>query len=108
MILNLDGTVFRKGYVNVFNPLKPLKSLPVPLQIEPLSEELAMNSTSYRGEIIVALKFVPPNASNGMSSGKKLSRRSSNTRGTLLILVKEAKNLISPKGTNIPDPFAKG
>ena len=76
------------------------------LQTEPLSEELAMNGTSYRGEIIVALKFVPPNAIG--NPGKKLGRRSSNSRGTLLILVKEAKNLVSPKGTNIPDPFCKG
>jgi len=73
---------------------------------EPLSEELAMNGTSYRGEIIVALKFVPPNAIG--NSGKKLGRRNSNSRGTLLILVKESKNLVSPKGTNIPDPFCKG
>jgi len=71
---------------------------------EPLSEELAHNSTSYRGEIIVALKFVPPNAIG--SPNKKLGRRNSNSKGTLLILVKEAKNLVSPKG--IPDPFSKG
>ena len=75
-------------------------------QTEPLSEELAHNSTSYRGEIIVALKFVPPNAYG--SPNKKLGRRNSNSKGTLLILVKEAKNLVSPKGTNIPDPFCKG
>ena len=75
-------------------------------QTEPLSEELAMNGTSYRGEIIVALKFVPPNAIG--NSGKKLGRRNSNSKGTLLILVKESKNLVSPKGTNIPDPFCKG
>jgi len=73
---------------------------------EPLSEELAVNGTSYRGEIIVALKFLPPNSSS--HSSKKLGRRSSNSKGTLLILVKEAKNLVSPKGTNIPDPFCKG
>ena len=73
-------------------------------QTEPLSEELAQNSTSYRGEIIVALKFVPPNAIG--SPNKKLGRRNSNSKGTLLILVKEAKNLVSPKG--IPDPFSKG
>ena len=73
-------------------------------QTEPLSEELAHNSTSYRGEIIVALKFVPPNAIG--SPNKKLGRRNSNSKGTLLILVKEAKNLVSPKG--IPDPFSKG
>merc|ERR1711953_292684 len=61
---------------------------------EPLSEELAVNGTSYRGEIIVALKFLPPNSSS--HSSKKLGRRSSNSKGTLLILVKEAKNLVSP------------
>ena len=55
----------------------------------------------------MALKFVPPNAI-GNSVGKKLGRRNSNSKGTLLILVKEAKNLVSPKGTNIPDPFCKG
>ena len=90
--------LFLKYYVSLFSFSSLL------FQTEPLSEELAQNSTSYRGEIIVALKFVPPNAIG--SPNKKLGRRNSNSKGTLLILVKEAKNLVSPKG--IPDPFSKG
>ena len=93
--------LFLKYYISLFS-FSSLDSLL--FQTEPLSEELAQNSTSYRGEIIVALKFVPPNAIG--SPNKKLGRRNSNSKGTLLILVKEAKNLVSPKG--IPDPFSKG
>lgn len=107
MILNLDATVYKIGWViQQTTSHLLLSSFAILFQTEPLSEELAVNGTSYRGEIIVALKFLPPNSSS--HSSKKLGRRSSNSKGTLLILVKEAKNLVSPKGTNIPDPFCKG
>jgi hypothetical protein len=63
--------------------------------------------------MIVALKFVPPGvdvvASFRKTSGSNLRRSnsSSSKKGSLLILVKEAKNLLTPKGSGTPDPFVK-
>lgn len=59
---------------------------------EPLEELL-----SSRGELIVGLKFVPPENSSG---GKK-------TKGCLQVLVKEAKNLAAVKSNGTSDPFCK-
>lgn len=64
---------------------------------EPPEDESVINS---RGDIIVALKYVPSE-----SSGKHTINK--NRRGTLMILVKEAKNLPVPKGTQLPDPYCK-
>ena len=81
-------------------------------QTEPLCDDQHFGLT-YRGEIIVALKFVPPGvdvvSTFRKSSGSTLRRSnsSSSKRGSLLILVKEAKNLLTPKGSGIPDPFVK-
>jgi len=63
---------------------------------EPPEDESVTNS---KGDIIVALKYVP-----GEASG---ARKSSRKKGTLMILVKEAKNLPVPKGTTLPDPYCK-
>ena len=66
-------------------------------------------SFSYRGEIIVALKFVPgPSAASGPSSSSSSSsdpRRK--VRGILMVLLKEAKNLAPAKGSANADPFCK-
>ena len=64
-------------------------------QTEPPEDESVINS---KGDIIVALKYVPSEASNKHSKKKK---------GTLMILIKEAKNLPVPKGTTLPDPYCK-
>ncbi|VEN58797.1 unnamed protein product [Callosobruchus maculatus] len=53
---------------------------------------------SYKGDIIVCLKFVPPD----MTSHKK--KRS---RGALHVLVKEAKSLTGVKANGTSDPFCK-
>eukprot|EP00096_Caligus_rogercresseyi_P001685 TRINITY_DN1280_c0_g1_i6.p1 TRINITY_DN1280_c0_g1~~TRINITY_DN1280_c0_g1_i6.p1 ORF type:complete len:217 (+),score=57.08 TRINITY_DN1280_c0_g1_i6:647-1297(+) len=64
------------------------------------------NNINYRGELIVALKFVA--ASENKAKGGKAKA----AKGSLQILIKEGKNLISPKSqsggssSNI-DPFCK-
>ena len=68
----------------------------VTLQTEPPEDEAVMNS---RGDIIVALKYVPSDCSPSKSSKRR--------KGTLMILIKEAKNLPVPKGTTLPDPYCK-
>merc|ERR1712025_1320133 len=54
---------------------------------EPPEDEAVINS---RGDIIVALKYVP---------SESIGRHGINKKGTLMILIKEAKNLPVPKGT---------
>jgi synaptotagmin-like protein len=56
---------------------------------------------SYKGDIIVGLKFVPPDVTAPCSSKKKRSR------GALHVLVKEAKNLTAVKASGYSDPFCK-
>ena len=80
-----------------------------------------LTPSNYRGEIIVALKFVPPE-SQGRNQYHQTSSSLTTTSwkngrkymvggggggygGVLLVLIKEAKNLVSSKG--IPDPFCK-
>merc|ERR1719189_2110214 len=62
---------------------------------EPPEDESVINS---KGDVIVALKYVP---------GEARERKSSRKKGTLMILLKEAKNLPVPKGTTLPDPYCK-
>ncbi|XP_039276275.1 uncharacterized protein LOC111055235 isoform X2 [Nilaparvata lugens] len=64
---------------------------------EPLDELL-----SSKGELIVGLKYVPPEASTG-GNGKK----SAAAKGALHVLVKEAKNLTAVKSNGLSDPFCK-
>lgn len=58
---------------------------------------------AYRGEIIIALKFVP--STSDLKS--KSSRQVRKTRGMLMVLIKEAKNLVPLKGSANTDPFCK-
>ena len=61
---------------------------------------------SYRGEIIVALKFAPAQTrSSSSSSAAKTNPRKA--KGTILVLIKEAKNLVPAKGSSNTDPFCK-
>jgi len=62
---------------------------------EPPEDESVTHS---KGDIIVALKYVPGDPAYGRNKRKK---------GTLMILLKEAKNLPVPKGTTLPDPYCK-
>lgn len=72
----------------------------------------------YKGEVIVALKFVPPESAAGSSNGnggnlnlRKFSKSSLSTKGAtkgeLHILIKEAKNLTAIKPSGNCDAFCK-
>lgn len=67
----------------------------LPFQTEPFEDIL-----SYKGEIIIGLKFVPPDA-------KTLQKKGKRSKGTLNVKVKEAKNLTAVKSNGISDPFCK-
>ncbi len=66
---------------------------------------------SYRGEIVVALKFVPPPSAGKHRSGSNPGGGSSSSRrarGMLMVLIKEAKNLVpAARGAATADPFCK-
>lgn len=57
---------------------------------------------SYKGDLIIGLKFVPPNVTSAIH---KKGKRSS--RGSLHVLVKGAKNLTAVKANGTSDPFCK-
>ena len=62
-------------------------------------------NSGYRGEIIVALKFVPPPKPRSADPSSYSSRKA---RGMLMVLVKEAKNLVPvARGAANADPFCK-
>jgi synaptotagmin-like protein len=67
------------------------------LQTEPFDDLL-----SYKGDLIIGLKFVPPDVTSAI---QKKGKRSS--RGSLNVLVKEAKNLTAVKANGTSDPFCK-
>ena len=67
-------------------------------------------NSGYRGEIIVALKFVPPPKVRSSTSDSTTASHSGNrrARGMLMVLVKEAKNLVPvARGAANADPFCK-
>lgn len=84
------------------------------LQSEPFDD-----ISTYRGDIIVGLKFVPPDSKSShfsrssISSGLrkfgsiKSSPSSRSSSGTLHVLVKEAKNLSPVKANGTCDAFCK-
>lgn len=77
--------------------------------------------STYRGDIIVGLKFIPPDAKashfsrSSISSGLRKfgsiksssSSRNSSSKGSLHVLVKEAKNLSPVKASGTCDAFCK-
>ena len=65
-------------------------------QTEPPEDESVTNS---KGDLIVALKYIPSDSSLKFSKKRK---------GTLMVKITEAKNLPVPKGTSLPDPYCKG
>lgn len=85
-------------------------------QSEPYDDE-----STYRGDIIVGLKFVPPDAKSShfsrSSIGSGLRKfgsiksspgsRNTSTKGSLHVLVKEAKNLSPVKASGHCDAFCK-
>ncbi|KAF4530580.1 hypothetical protein B566_EDAN006786 [Ephemera danica] len=82
-----------------------------PLQERPvaqLTEQICADKTEpfedllcYKGDIIVGLKFVPPDVA------APCSKKSKRSRGALHVLVKEAKNLTAVKASGYSDPFCK-
>ena len=60
-----------------------------------------MSYNSPRGDLIVALKFVPPDLS-------VVGRRARRSKGTFHVLVKEAKALVSTRPHGSADPICKG
>lgn len=56
---------------------------------------------SYKGDIIVGLKFVPP------APDMAVSKKGKRSKGALHILIKEAKNLTAVKANGTSDPFCK-
>lgn len=78
---------------------------------------------TYKGDIIVGLKFVPPDSSSSQhssphsSGGLSLrkfgsiksspSSRNSSSKGSLHVLVKEGKNLNAVKANGFCDAFCK-
>ncbi|GLH10864.1 Protein kinase C, brain isozyme [Gryllus bimaculatus] len=67
---------------------------PLQERTEPFDDVL-----SYKGDVIIGLKFVPPDVTV-MKKGKR-------SRGALHVLVKEAKNLVAVKANGSSDPFCK-
>lgn len=63
-------------------------------QTEPFDDVL-----SYKGDILVGLKFVPPDVT--------VHKKGKRSRGALHVLVKEAKNLTAVKASGTSDPFCK-
>ncbi|KAK9679762.1 C2 domain [Popillia japonica] len=55
---------------------------------------------SFKGDILVGLKFVPPDMTDRHKKGKR-------SRGTLHVLIKEAKSLTAVKANGTSDPFCK-
>ncbi|XP_065350564.1 uncharacterized protein LOC135946307 isoform X2 [Cloeon dipterum] len=81
----------------VFDDPTP-KWYPLQERTEPFEELI-----SYKGDLIVGLKFVPPEVS-GNGTGKKKNKQ---PKGSLHVLVKEAKNLTAVKSSGNSDPFCK-
>ena len=65
------------------------------IQAEPPEDECLMNS---KGDIILALKYIPSETSRQFSKKRK---------GTLMVKITEAKNLPVPRGSTLPDPYCK-
>ena len=92
----------------------PSTAVALPLSSPTSAPPLTSSANSgYRGEIIVALKFVPPpkvRSSTSDSTATAAGSHSSNrrARGMLMVLVKEAKNLVPvARGAANADTFCK-
>ncbi|KAL1139730.1 hypothetical protein AAG570_006708, partial [Ranatra chinensis] len=112
--VNLDGLETRTLWLSVWHSdmfgrndflgevLMPLENkvfddpLPKFYTLQERSETL--EELNSKGELIVGLKFVPP-------EGNVNKKRP--TKGSLLVLVKEAKNLPAVKSNGTSDPFCK-
>ncbi|KAG8230855.1 hypothetical protein J437_LFUL010776 [Ladona fulva] len=88
------GEVMMSLENKVFDDPTP-KWYPLQERTEPFDDLLC-----YKGEMIVGLKFVPPDVTNLHKKGRL-------SRGSLHVLVKDAKNLTAVKTNGTSDPFCK-
>lgn len=69
-------------------------------------------SGGARGELYVAMKFVPPDVGGSTTSlssvGLGGSRRGRRSKGGLYVLIKEAKSLQFVRQNGTADPICKG
>jgi synaptotagmin-like protein len=61
-----------------------------------------MSFLSYKGDLIVAIKFVPPEKLNIVDVSQV------DSKGELHCCVKEARNLTAVRANGYSDPFVKG
>ncbi|KAM4662125.1 synaptotagmin-like protein 4 [Discoglossus pictus] len=61
--------------------------------------------SSYKGELVVSLKYIPPTKTSGGSERRK---HKSDEGGELQVWIKEAKNLTAVKTGGTSDSFVKG
>ncbi|XP_044131048.1 synaptotagmin-like protein 4 [Bufo gargarizans] len=71
----------------------------------PLHGKGAAEATTYKGELIVSLKYIPPSKSTGGSERRKSKAEEG---GELQVWIKEAKNLTAVKPGGTSDSFVKG
>ncbi|XP_069602171.1 synaptotagmin-like protein 4 isoform X1 [Ranitomeya imitator] len=64
----------------------------------------AATSSSYKGELVVSLRYIPPSKSTGGSE----RRKGKADEGELQVWIKEAKNLTAVKPGGTSDSFVKG
>ncbi|KAM4048389.1 synaptotagmin-like protein 5 isoform 2-T2 [Anomaloglossus baeobatrachus] len=85
--------------------------------LQPKMDSTSEVTLQYKGEIIIGLRYIPPEKNltlplESVSAGKKSFRRSKKvpmpTGGILEVLVKEAKNLTAVKSGGTSDTFVKG
>ncbi|XP_040261280.1 synaptotagmin-like protein 4 [Bufo bufo] len=71
----------------------------------PLHGKGAAEASTYKGELIVSLKYIPPSKSTGGSERRKSKAEEG---GELQVWIKEAKNLTAAKPGGTSDSFVKG
>ena len=69
--------------------------------VDVLQSTLPMSLLTYKGDLIISLKFA---SSEQKSSGK----RGGTVRGSLHVLIKQARNLTAVRSNGSSDPFCKG
>lgn len=68
------------------------------LQLETLDPPV-----SYKGDLYLALKYVPPD----VTSRKYSKKPGISAKGSLEVLVREARNLMATRSNGTSDPFCK-
>lgn len=101
-----------------------LFQLPFNLSLNVFQSEPFDDLPVYKGDIIVGLKFIPPDSGTStphstpkggslnlrkfsVKSSSSSSSNSRNSKGSLHVLVKEAKNLSAVKASGTCDAFCK-